>query len=115
MSGLLKNEDYVKKSIGMEISTLRKRKKVKAIELSGFLNISKQHVSRYERGVCCIKTDVLIYILYSLNCPLNEFFFRVSMRLKKISPNCYKKNICILYSKEYKNKYFKAEKYKHFS
>lgn len=76
-------------AIGRQIYLTRKSRGLTGKALAEKLNVSQQQVSRYERGVCRIDVDVLIYLLKQLGEPLDNFFHNVSLLLKEHSPKVY--------------------------
>lgn len=76
-------------AIGHQIYLTRKLYGLTGKELGEKLGVSQQQISRYERGICRIDIDMLVYFLNELNTPFNEFFINVSLSLKEISPRAY--------------------------
>lgn len=77
--------------IGRQIYLTRKARCMTGKQLGEQLNVSQQQISRYERGVCHIDVDTLIYLLYILDMPIDQFFSQVSVRLSQQFPATYAK------------------------
>lgn len=77
------------KAIGRQIYLARRAQHLTGKELAVKLGLSQQQVSRYERGVCRIDVDTLIYLLNQLSVPLDVFFHDMSLTLKELSPKTY--------------------------
>lgn len=86
---LLISKQYLAQAIGRQVCFARRSRCVTGSELAEKLGISQQQVSRYERGICRIDVDTLVYLLNQLNIPLDTFFYNVFLTLKQISPKTY--------------------------
>ncbi|MCW2257578.1 transcriptional regulator with XRE-family HTH domain [Providencia alcalifaciens] len=86
---ITKQKQYLSQAIGRQIYLTRKSLGLTGKALADKLGVSQQQISRYERGVCRIDVDVLIYLLNQLGEPLDNFFHNVSIILKEHSPNIY--------------------------
>ncbi|MGM0938910.1 MAG: helix-turn-helix domain-containing protein [Pseudomonadota bacterium] len=76
-------------SIGEELQKLRKSRNLTGKVLADKLGVSQQQISRYERGICRIDTDTLLYTLQLLGTSLTVFFLDVSLNLKEKNPGVY--------------------------
>ncbi|MEX6156273.1 helix-turn-helix domain-containing protein [Providencia manganoxydans] len=76
-------------SIGEELQKLRKSRNLTGKVLAEKLGVSQQQISRYERGICRIDTDTLLYTLQLLGTSLTAFFLDVSLNLKEKNPGVY--------------------------
>nr|ELR5042322.1 helix-turn-helix transcriptional regulator [Providencia stuartii]ELR5084508.1 helix-turn-helix transcriptional regulator [Providencia stuartii] len=82
-------KQYLSQAVGRQIYLTRRSRGLTGKELADKLNVSQQQISRYERGVCRINIDMLIYLLNQLGEPLDSFFHNVSIILKEYSPKSY--------------------------
>ncbi|MEY0878433.1 helix-turn-helix domain-containing protein [Providencia manganoxydans] len=88
-SAMLASKQYLSQAVGRQIYLTRRRQGLTGSELAEILGVSQQQVSRYERGVCRVDVDALVYLLNQLNVPLDVFFHEVSLILKELSPETY--------------------------
>lgn len=94
---LLTSKQHLAQAIGRQVYFARRSRGVTGSELAEKLGISQQQVSRYERGICRIDVDTLVYLLNQLNIPLDEFFYNVFLTLKQISPKTYEQYYSFFY------------------
>ncbi|QZY66654.1 helix-turn-helix domain-containing protein (plasmid) [Providencia rettgeri] len=94
---LLTSKQYLAQAIGRQVYFARRSRGVTGSELAEKLGISQQQVSRYERGICRIDVDTLVYLLNQLNIPLDAFFYNVSLTLKELSPKTYEQYYSCFY------------------
>ncbi|MEX9786721.1 helix-turn-helix domain-containing protein [Providencia manganoxydans] len=80
---------HLSEAVGRQIYLTRKSRGLTGKLLASKLGVSQQQISRYERGVCRIDVDTLIYLLNQLDEPLDNFFHNVSILLKEYSPKVY--------------------------
>ncbi|HFF8523339.1 helix-turn-helix domain-containing protein [Providencia vermicola] len=88
---MLESKQHISSAVGHQIHLLRKSLGISGKTLAEQVGVSQQQISRYERGICQVSIDTLIYILHNLGVPLDEFFFKVSLSLKKDMPDFYEK------------------------
>lgn len=67
-------KQHISQAIAHQVYLTRKSRGLTGKELADKLGISQQQISRYERGVCRINVDVLIFLLNKLEEPLDKFF-----------------------------------------
>ena len=60
--------------LGQKIKQLRKSKKVSQLNLSIKLDITREHLSKLERGVAYPSVKILFSILDALNLDINNIF-----------------------------------------
>ena len=60
--------------LGQKIKQLRKSKKVSQLNLSIKLDITREHLSKLERGVAYPSVKILFAILDALNLDINNIF-----------------------------------------
>lgn len=82
-------KQHLAQAVGRQIYLTRRGRGLTGSELAEKLGVSQQQVSRYERGVCRIDVDALVYLLNQLNVPLDVFFHDMSLTLKELSPETY--------------------------
>lgn len=85
----LTSKQYLTQAIGRQLYLIRKARGLRGDDIAKKLGVSQQQVSRYERGVCKMDVDALVYLLNQLNEPLDQFFYDVSLILKNEAPNIY--------------------------
>lgn len=83
------SKQHLVQAVGRQIYLTRRGCGLTGSQLAEKLGVSQQQVSRYERGVCRIDVDSLVYLLNQLNVPLDVFFHNVSLILKEVSPQTY--------------------------
>lgn len=89
---IYQTKTLIKIIIGTQLMELRRSRGITGLELANKLGISQQQVSRYERGVSHIDTDMLFFILIQLNVSLFDFFSNVFEELKEKDPSFYLKH-----------------------
>ncbi|WP_272582542.1 helix-turn-helix domain-containing protein [Providencia sp. PROV257] len=62
------------KRVGQRIKLLRNKNNMTAKELGFMLNLSQQHISRYESGKSSIHVDILYEIKKIFNVDIEYFF-----------------------------------------
>ena len=88
-SAMLASKQYLSQAVGRQIYLTRRGLGLTGSQLAEILGVSQQQVSRYERGVCRIDVDTLVYLLNQLRISFDEFFHNVSLTLKELSPKTY--------------------------
>ncbi|WP_272520757.1 MULTISPECIES: helix-turn-helix domain-containing protein [unclassified Providencia] len=83
------SRQYLTQAIGRQLCLIRKARGLRGDDIAKKLGVSQQQVSRYERGVCKMDVDALVYLLNQLNEPLDQFFYDVSLILKNEVPKVY--------------------------
>lgn len=85
----LTSKQCLAQAVGRQVYLTRRSRGLTGSELAKKLGVSQQQVSRYERGICRIDVNTLMYLLNQLNVPLDIFFHNVSLTLKELSPEAY--------------------------
>ncbi|MGM0939170.1 MAG: helix-turn-helix domain-containing protein [Pseudomonadota bacterium] len=88
---------HLSQAVGRQIYLTRKALGLTGKELAEKLGVSQQQVSRYERGICRIDVDTLVYLLNQLGEPIDSFFHNVSIILKDNSPKIYEEYHSLFY------------------
>ncbi|MGJ3355912.1 helix-turn-helix domain-containing protein [Providencia sp. Je.9.19] len=88
-NSILEVKQHFSYAVGRQIYLIRKLRGLTGKELAEKLGVSQQQVSRYERGVCRVDVDMLVYLLYQLDTSLDDFFIKVSLIIKNESPKIY--------------------------
>lgn len=68
------NQEELAKYIGNQIEALRKKRGLTQQGLADKLNVSRQAVSRYEKGLRKANQDTLFELSNILNCSIDDFF-----------------------------------------
>lgn len=76
-------------AIGRQVYLTRRAQGMTGEDLASRLGVSQQQVSRYERGVCKIDVDTLLYFLNEMNVALSDFSHNVSQVLKEMNPSAH--------------------------
>ncbi|HHQ2585843.1 TPA: helix-turn-helix domain-containing protein [Providencia rettgeri] len=86
----LKNQ--FEKAVASEIVHLRKKNGFTGKELAEYVGVSQQQISRYESGISNINVGTLAIILNTFGCTSEEFFKKVSIRMRKNEERFLKSN-----------------------
>lgn len=88
-NSMLTAKQHFSYAVGRQIHLIRKSRGMTGKELAEKLGVSQQQVSRYERGICRIDVDTLVYLLHQLEVSLDDFFMKVSLIIREESPKTY--------------------------